>query len=403
MRIRRFVGCSLSAVVMGAGMLTMGGTAVSSSAGAATKGPLIVGDICSCTGPEASSLSQTSATLDAWAAAVNAKGGVDGHKVQVIVKDDGYSPANALAAAQSLVEVDHVAVIDDNSDVDQAFAPYVEAQGVPVVGAANSVFSQDSVFFVNGATYNMFNAIGDYNLEQAHIKKVTDFYCAEVAVCSANIPASKADLAKHGIEYSYLTAIGYAAPNYDAQCIAAKQSGATAIGVGDATQIVIKVMEECAAQNYHPKLFSGDGTVATSWLPIPAMEGMIAFQPNYPYFLKTSVTKPMYAALAKYAPGITTSQNFGEIVLETWAAGVEIEIAGATGRLGADPTAAQMLSGLNHMPKGTTLRGLSGPLTFTSGHNGHTEGCFWTMGIHNKKFVALRNNKAVCLSHSLAS
>ena len=42
--------------------------------------------------------------------------------------------------------------------------------------------------------------------------------------------------------------IGFAAPNYTAQCLAAKQAGATAMSVGDASSIVVKVAQDCATQ-----------------------------------------------------------------------------------------------------------------------------------------------------------
>ena len=68
-----------------AGGLSMAGL-MSQPAGAKTLAPLAVGDICSCTGPEASTIAQTSPTALAWASSVNAQGGIDGHKVEVIVK-----------------------------------------------------------------------------------------------------------------------------------------------------------------------------------------------------------------------------------------------------------------------------------------------------------------------------
>ena len=89
--------------------------------------------------------------------------------------------------------------------------------------------------------------------------------------------------------------------------------------VGDATAIVNKVVGDCAAQGYTPVEVSGDGTVAISWLTIPAMQGNVDVQPNLPFFVHNAATKPMYDALAKYAPTVTTSSNFGEIVLENWS------------------------------------------------------------------------------------
>jgi hypothetical protein len=45
--------------------------------------------------------------------------------------------------------------------------------------------------------------------------------------------------------------------------------------VGDATQVVNKVVQDCAAQGYDPIQLSGDGTVGISWLTIPQFNGNV--------------------------------------------------------------------------------------------------------------------------------
>ena len=102
--------------------------------GGAILSPINVGDIASLTGPEASSIDQTTEVLEAWAKTVNAKGGLQGHPVNVIVKDDGYNPATSLADVESFVTGDHIVALIDNSDVDTSWYSYVEQNKVPVIG-----------------------------------------------------------------------------------------------------------------------------------------------------------------------------------------------------------------------------------------------------------------------------
>ena len=83
----------LTAVTLAAGLTVAAGSLSQTAASAASKSPLLIGDLCSCTGPEASTISQTTDVVQAWAKSVNAKGGIDGHQVQITVKDDGYNPA----------------------------------------------------------------------------------------------------------------------------------------------------------------------------------------------------------------------------------------------------------------------------------------------------------------------
>jgi branched-chain amino acid transport system substrate-binding protein len=372
-------------------------------AGAASSAkPLVIGDLCSCTGPEASTISQTTAVVKAWASSVDAHGGIDGHQVQIVVKDDGYNPTTSLAEAQALVQQNHIVGLIDASDEDSVWANYMKQAKVPVFGATESDAGYTNTdFFPPGGTFNYGDGAGSVAAKKAGVKKEAILYCVEVAICAQATQEGKAIAAKLGIQIVYTDGIGFAAPNYTAQCLAAKQSGATAMSVGDASAIVTKVAMDCATQGYDPTELGADGTVAIAWLAIPAMEGNVDVQADLPWFVHNAATKPMYAALAKYAPGVTTGPNFGEVVIQTWAAGIELQLAAEAGHLSATPTAAEITNGVYALPKGTTLDGLSPPISF---HKGKTASnpCFYEMGIKDKKFVELGGDKPFCVPKSLA-
>jgi len=152
--------------------VTLATTAVSGPASAASPGaPIIIGDLCSCTGPEASTISQTTDVVHAWASSVNAKGGLDGHPVQIVVKDDGYNPATSQGDAQALVQQDHVVAIFDNSDEDNVWATYVEQQKVPVIGATESNAGYENPdFFPPGGTINFDGGAGTLQAHAAGIR-----------------------------------------------------------------------------------------------------------------------------------------------------------------------------------------------------------------------------------------
>jgi branched-chain amino acid transport system substrate-binding protein len=170
--------------------------------------------------------------------------------------------------------------------------------------------------------------------------------------------------------------------------------------VGDASGVVTKVAQDCATQGYTPIELGNDGTVAIAWLGIPAMNGNIDVQPEIPWFVHNAATKPMYDALNKYAPSVITGPNFGEVVVQSWAAGNELQLAAA--HLGAHPTAADIIRGLYALPKGTTLNGISPPITFTKGKPS-SHPCFYEMGIKHAKFVQLNGGKPFCTPNSLAT
>ncbi len=391
-------GRILCAMAVAAGLTLVTG-AMSQPASAATKSVVVVGDLCSCTGPEASTISQTTDVVNAWAKSVNAAGGLDGHQVQIVVKDDGYNPATSLSDAQSLVQQNHVIAIFDNSDEDAAWEAYILKAKVPVLGATEADAGyKNPDFFPPGGTFNYSNGAGAVAAHKAGIKTEAILYCAEVAICQESTAEAKALLPKLGMKLVYSTSIGFAAPNYSAQCLAAKQSGAQSMAVGDASAIVTKVAENCATQGFTPTELSADGSVAIAWLGVPAMNGNIDVQADIPWFVHNAATNPMYSALNKYAPGVTTGPNFGEVVVQSWAAGVLLQLAAAN--LSATPTTADIYKGLYAL-KGTTLKGLAAPITFHKGAPA-SNACFYEMGIKNAKFVTLNGGKYFCVPKNLA-
>lgn len=361
------------------------------AAAAAGKAPINIGDIGSLTGPEASSIDQTTQVLEAWAKTVNAKGGLQGHKINLIIKDDGYNPTTSVAEVQSMVTSDHIVALVDNSDVDTSWYPFIEKSKVPVIGGQTEDGPyQNADFFDPGATFNDFTPGEAYMTKLVHSKKTADLYCAEVALCSETLGTFRAEFPKFGGSLIYTSAIGFAAPSYAAQCLAAKQAGATSMFVGDATQIVNKVVQDCAAQGYNPIQLSADGTVGISWLTIPGFNGNVDAQPDVPFFVHNSATNPMYKALTKYYPSQLTNPNFGEIVVENWADAILLQDAIGEVTLKPTPTAAEITAGLYKLPQGTTLGGLTPPLHFTKGKPTNN-GCLFYMGIKNGKFYELKN------------
>ncbi|HEX9051722.1 MAG TPA: ABC transporter substrate-binding protein [Anaeromyxobacter sp.] len=85
--------------------------AASFQAGAAEKAPLKVGALLSVTGPAAFLGAPEARTLQMLVEDLNAKGGVDGRKIQLVLKDTGGNPEKAISFAKQLVEEDGVFAI----------------------------------------------------------------------------------------------------------------------------------------------------------------------------------------------------------------------------------------------------------------------------------------------------
>ena len=251
-RLTRMLTTMTMVVAPLAGISLTGAALSQPAAAASAKAPINIGDIASLTGPEASSIDQTTEVLQAWAKEVNAKGGLQGHKVNLIVKDDGYNPTTSLSQVEGMVTGSHIVALVDNSDVDTSWYKYVEQQKVPVIGGQTEDGPYENAdFFDPGSTFDDFPLGEAYLAKLVHSKASADLYCAEVALCTEALAPLKADLPKFGSKMVYSTAISFAAPSYAAQCLAAKQAGATSMTVGDATQVVNKVVQDSRGTGLH--------------------------------------------------------------------------------------------------------------------------------------------------------
>lgn len=87
------------------------------------------------TGPNAAFGEGTTAA-QAEADYYNAKGGVNGWKIKYVTLDDGYIPANAIAAAHRLVDQEHVFAIvgEVGTPNGTAILPYMVQSGTPDIG-----------------------------------------------------------------------------------------------------------------------------------------------------------------------------------------------------------------------------------------------------------------------------
>jgi branched-chain amino acid transport system substrate-binding protein len=114
----------------------LAGTAVAafpSGTAAASGSPYKIALITSLTGPGSSEFSQAAAGFDARIALQNAKGGIDGHKLEGMVLDDQTSPSEVVTAVQNALSKDVIGVVSA-SPLFFLAAKYPNEQGVPVTG-----------------------------------------------------------------------------------------------------------------------------------------------------------------------------------------------------------------------------------------------------------------------------
>jgi branched-chain amino acid transport system substrate-binding protein len=367
------------------------------------KAPIKIGLVCGCTGPLAAAVVDVPAIYKAWVDSVNATGGINGHKIDLIYQNDDSNPTTSTTIVHTFVETDHVVAIVDASNNDAVWATYVQQAGVPVVGMDTSAepYFLNSDFYPEGQTEDsLFAGIIDA-VKQAGATKFALIYCAEAVQCQEGIAPLQAAAKGAGLSVVATEEVSASAPNYTAQCLAAQQAGATVLFTADAQTVDEKVIQDCYTQGYKPKVVIDGEILLPSLTTTPAINQATYFTvPNLPYFAKNAAITAMNTALKKYAPGVLKDVNYGELPMETWVAGKMFQAAATAGHLGASgaPTSAQLIKGLDSL-HGATLGGLAPPLTFTAGKP-HPVDCWYYALLKNGKYSTPFGLKPVCSTSS---
>ena len=401
-KLRSIAALFFAGVMLIAGAITA--LSLSASAAGASGAPIKIGEVCACTGPLASGVQDIPIVYKAWVASVNASGGINGHKIDLIYEDDASNPATSVSEVHTLVQTDHVVAIADETDNDQAWATYAQQENVPVIGVTTSTepFFLNSSFYPEGQTEDsLFYGITDA-VKQAGGTKFALFYCAEAVQCQEGIAPLVAQAKTVGEDVVATLQVSASAPNYTAQCLAAKQAGATVIFTADAQTVDEKIIQDCYSQGYKPKVVIDGEVLLPSFTTTPGINQATYFTvPNFPYFVNSSAVEAMNKALDKYAPGVRKDVNYGELPVEAWISGKMFQQAAQLGHLGANgkaPTSAELTKGLDSF-NGVTLGGLSPALTFTAGKP-HPVDCWYYALLKDGKYSTPLGLKPTCAPKS---
>ena len=374
----------------------------SSTSGKLTGSPIVLGSIGSYSGPAAAEEGSANATIEAWAAYVNAHGGINGHPVKLYVKDDGSNPTAGLQAAQQLVQQDHViAIVGEQSNVDVSWASYIESTGVPVVGGnpLDLPFSTNPDFFASGASaFTM--VYGIMAAAKANGGKLAVLYCAETPQCASGVGLDQAISKAVGVKIVYISKVSATATSYAAPCLGAKGAGATSIFIADGAAVAKQIADACLQQGVKLTQLTGDGAVSSTFLSDPAFEGTNVTELNLPFFNTSAPAGQQYRAVLKqYAPGIAGTSLDDPNASYSWAAGLLFQAAAKAIGLGANATSAEVKKGL-YMLSNETLGGFSPPLTFTPGKPDLVN-CYFTFGINGGKYSLPDGTKTSCAPMSV--
>jgi branched-chain amino acid transport system substrate-binding protein len=386
-------------MVVGTGLV---GLSTAPASAASNDAPLNVGIICSCTGALSSATTVGPPAWMAWAKAQNAKGGLNGHKIQIFYKDDAGNATSGVSIVESMINDDHIQALVDDSQVDTNFATYVAQHHVPTIGggAESDLDVSSSNYFAPGETVDEYFLADMLAAKKVGGKNIGQMYCAESVICQQGVASFKSTAKSEGVKVGYIGQISYSAPNYTAQCVAAQQAGVTVLDIADAPTVLTKVASDCLQQNYDPWQVGGDGAVSTSFLTAPGLnDKFIGYEPDEPFFAKTPAIQQMNATLKKYAASSTiNSPNYNEESVENYTSAlvlgkaVQLANAGTNGPI----TSANVYKGL-YLIHNSTIDGMGPPRTYVKGQPNPIH-CFFWIKIQNAKFTTPYGTTSTCAS-----
>ena len=398
--VLRIVGV-LALAILAAACSSSGSSGTGSTSAATAGGSTIkVGVICDCTGPLASEIADGAKIYQAWANAVNAAGGINGHQVQVIVDDDASIPANSVTDVHNLVQSDHVIALIDLTNLDETWASYIKAQNIPVIGSnvTEDAMFDNSDFYPEGQTEDSLPVSVIDSAKSAGATNIGLLYCAEAVQCQEGIAPLKSAGKQLGLPVAYTGEVSATAPSYTAECVAAQQAHVTALFIADIAEVIANVAKDCSTQGYHP-IYVIDGlSVAPSFATTPGLEdNLTGPSDDIPFYASAPEVKAMDAALDKYYPGLRENAGFTQAVSNAWPSGLLLAAAAKAGGLGANgtaPTSAELIKGLTAL-KGETLDGASPRLTYTPGQP-HPVDCWYTFRLQGGKFSLPDGTSLTC-------
>jgi len=174
MKRRLSLICSLMLLV---GLIAVAATITHGASKSKAKEPYKIGAIFSVTGRAAPLGQPEKETAEMIVEQINAKGGIDGHKIELIVEDDASEEGKAVLAAKKLIESDKVLAVvgPSTSGNTLAIVKQFEESKTPLISCAASVLIVEPVkpyiFNTPQTDRTAVNKILDY-LEKKKIKKI---------------------------------------------------------------------------------------------------------------------------------------------------------------------------------------------------------------------------------------
>jgi branched-chain amino acid transport system substrate-binding protein len=269
------------------------------------------------TGPAAAGSVGTDTGAKARIDTINAAGGINGRKLELVIGDSASTPAGAQSAAKTLVEQHGVFAVMTWTYTANAAAPYLEQQKVPVIGGSwdsAPQWAHGENFFGTQPANTEASVVTTYGnwFKQAGVTKAASI---GLNTASGKTAAEKVaeSIRSAGIDVPLVnTSIDQTTADFGPTAIAVKNSGVDGLYVALAPNGIYALAAALKQQNVNVKLAMAGTGYGQDLLDNPSArqgaDGMQFVMHYQPKELNTDATKAMVTALE--GQGFTGSPGF---------------------------------------------------------------------------------------------
>jgi branched-chain amino acid transport system substrate-binding protein len=378
--------------------------AVTEGTASAAPAPIKIALISSLTGAAASEFSTTAQGFDARIALQNAKGGVNGHKIEGIVIDDQTSPTSDPTAVQDAVSKGVTGIVS----VSPLFflgAKYAQQAGIPVTGGYFDGPEWGEQPYTNMFASDAGSVDPKYPVSSLYgilVKKyggtVVGSYGYGISPSAVRSATGFADSSlRAGLKVGVLdTSVPYGSVDFSTEALAAKQKHVNSVWasmddnsdfalVTALKQAGVKLKTVILPTGYEPSVVH-----SPAWSDL---QGAYFFSEFRPFSAPNAATQQMASALQKYehrSPSDFPTYN----IYESWV-GADLMIKGLE-LAGKNPTSAGVIKSLRGVTSYNANGLLPKPFDYATnfGHDAK-QTCEWILQARKSGF-ALTTSQPVC-------
>lgn len=331
--------------------------------------PLIIGSVGTMSGVVGYLFAPGAKAVSAWAAEVNAKGGVNCHPVKHLIGDSGGDPARYQSLVRQFVEREGVItfVFNPDSFAAQAGADYLEQKQVPVIGGGGGeMFTYDKSMqfpvFAMGVPMQI-NQV--FQASRVWVpggkKKIGTVACVEAEYCPIFNKTVKEYGPKFGFDPVYQADVTITAPDYTANCLEARNSGVQAFITSLDGQTNQRLINSCAKVGFNVPIAAASIQGTDDFKDNPNMVGSLIGMNVAPWFAGTPAVLEHRTIFKKHV----RDAIFGPAAINGWTTAKAFESATRSIPRRGAITAKDVLAGLYGI-NGDDLGGLTYPLRFSA-------------------------------------